>query len=71
MTRKEALKLSGRNETWLRSHACAWCGTTLWLSLTNGCGAIGEKCDPAKKNFGPDAMHRLLLTSADREVANG
>lgn len=62
MTGKEAVKLSGRSETWLRRHQCAWCGQTLWLALTGGCGAIGEQCAPEKKNFGPDAMHRRLVT---------
>jgi len=52
---KEAIALSGRSETWLRRHECAWCGQTLWLALTSGCGAIAERCDPTKKNFGPDA----------------
>lgn len=61
MTGKEALKLSGRSETWLRNHTCSWCGRTLWLSLRDGCGAMGEQCDPTKKNFGPDAMHRKLV----------
>ena len=55
LTGKEAVKLSGRSETWLRTHECAWCGQTLWRALTSGCGAIYEACEPEKKNFGPDA----------------
>jgi hypothetical protein len=55
VTRAEALELSGRSETWLRNHECAWCGQTLYRALTNGCGAIWEKCDPSKKEFGPEA----------------
>lgn len=43
---------TARSETWLRNHGCAWCGQTLWHALRNGCGAIGEKCNPAKKDFG-------------------
>jgi hypothetical protein len=71
MTPKEALALSGRSETWLRNHQCNWCGATLWMALRSGCRAMGEKCDPSKKNFGPDAMarptprHPALLTEAD------
>jgi hypothetical protein len=55
MTGKEARTLSGRSESWLRRHECAWCGQTLWHALMNGCGAIFDRCDPTKKNFGPDA----------------
>jgi hypothetical protein len=51
MTPKEAIELSGRSESWLRNHECAWCGQTLWRALTVGCGAIFERCDPAKKDF--------------------
>ena len=61
MTRKEALKLSGRSETWLRNHECSWCSQTLYRALTSGCGAVGERCDPSKKNFGPDAMERRTV----------
>ena len=55
MTPAEAKKLTGRSETWLRNHECAWCGQTLWLALRQRCGAIYEKCDPSKKDFGPEA----------------
>lgn len=58
MTRAEALKLSGRSEGWLRTRECSWCGQTLYRALTVGCGAIGERCDPSKKNFGNSAMER-------------
>jgi hypothetical protein len=51
MTGKEALELSGRSETWLRDHFCAWCDQSLWLALTSGCGATYEKCNPAAKDF--------------------
>ena len=51
MTGKEAIALSGRSETWLRNHNCAWCGQTLWLALTVGCGAIYGRCDPTEKDF--------------------
>ena len=56
MTGAEAKKLSGRSETWLRHHECAWCGQTLWLALRNGCGEMFDaKCDPSKKDFRPEA----------------
>ena len=55
MTPKEALKVSGRGEHWLRNHECAWCGQTLWRALRHGCGAIFNKCNPAEKDFGPEA----------------
>lgn len=61
MTGKEAVKLSGRSETWLRNHECGWCGKSLWGALKSGCGAAGERCDPSKKNFGPDAMERRTI----------
>lgn len=64
MTRAEALKLSGRGERWLRTRECAWCGQDLYRALRFGCAAFGEKCDPAKKNFGPDAMERHRTTAA-------
>jgi hypothetical protein len=60
MTGKQAKELSGRSETWLRNHACVWCGQTLWRALTRDCGAIYERCDPSKKNFSEiyDIAHR-------------
>lgn len=65
MTPKEAKDLSGRSETWLRNHICSWCGQTLWLALRHGCGAIFDKCDPAKKDFGPDGREHLPHISGD------
>ena len=56
MTPTEAIKVSERSESWLRNHECSWCGNTLWRALRSGCGAVGELCDPSKKNFRPDAM---------------
>jgi hypothetical protein len=56
MTRKQALALSGRSETWLRRHECVWCGQTLWRALVNGCGAIWDRCDPTKKDFAPSTL---------------
>jgi hypothetical protein len=55
MSPKEATKLSGRSESWLRRHECAWCQQTLWRALRYGCGAIYDKCTPAEKSFGPEA----------------
>lgn len=52
MTKQEALALSGRSESWLRRHACAWCDRPLWMALRSGCGTMYEpKCDPAKKDY--------------------
>lgn len=52
MKGSDAIKLTGRSETWLRNHTCAWCGQTLWRALVSaGCGAIYERCDPTKKDF--------------------
>lgn len=51
MTGKEAIALSGRSETWLRNHECAWCGQNLWRALTGGCGAILERCEPNARDF--------------------
>ncbi|RTE91877.1 hypothetical protein D6B98_15780 [Bradyrhizobium sp. LVM 105] len=53
MTRKEAEAISGRSESWLKSHTCAWCDQILWRALRYGCGAVYEKCDPSKKDFSP------------------
>jgi hypothetical protein len=50
-TDTEALKISGRSESWLRRHTCAWCDQTLWRALRYGCGAMYERCDPTKKDF--------------------
>lgn len=52
-TDTEAVKISGRSESWLKRHTCAWCDQTLWHVLRYGCAAMNEKCDPAKKNFSP------------------
>lgn len=51
MSPAEAKRISGRSESWLRNHQCAWCGQTLWLALRNGCGAIFDRCEPAEKDF--------------------
>ena len=64
MTGKEAMALSGRGETWLRRHSCAWCEQTLWRALTVGCGAIYDKCDPTTKNFSTDAEIRKAAHAA-------
>ena len=53
MTGKEAVALSGRSQTWLRRHVCAWCDRTLWGALRYGYGAIYDRCDPDKKDFTP------------------
>lgn len=51
MTTKEAVKIAGKSESWLRRHQCAWCGHLLLYAIRDGCGAIYEKCDP-KISFG-------------------
>lgn len=53
MTPAEAIQASGRSESWLNRHTCAWCNQTLWRALRIGCGAIYEPCDPTKKDFSP------------------
>lgn len=53
MTRAQAVEISGRSESWLKTHTCAWCDQILWRALRYGCGAIYEKCDPTKKDFSP------------------
>lgn len=53
MTRKEAEAISGRSESWLKRHTCAFCDQILWRALRGGCAAIYEKCDPTKKDFSP------------------
>jgi hypothetical protein len=58
MTGKEATAASGRSESWLRRHECAWCGQTLWRALRSGCGAIGERCDPSAKDFSDAAKSK-------------
>lgn len=65
MTGREAIKLTGRSETWLRNHGCAWCGQSLWRALVSGrCGAIYVRCDPTKKDFGKNG--NLLSTSESK-----
>lgn len=51
MTPAEAKSVSGRSESWLKRHVCAWCDQTLWRALRYGCCAMYEKCDPAKKDY--------------------
>jgi hypothetical protein len=51
MTRAEAIAISGRSESWLRRHTCAWCDQDLYRALRFGCTALYERCDPAKKDF--------------------
>jgi hypothetical protein len=53
VTGKEAIAASGRSESWLKRHTCAFCDQTLWRALRYGCGAIYEKCDVSKKDFSP------------------
>jgi hypothetical protein len=61
MTGKEAVALSGRSETWLRNHECAWCGQTLWRALNGKCGAVFDRCDPSQKDF--SANGKMPVTS--------
>lgn len=58
VTAKEAAKLTGRSENWLRTHECAWCNQTLLNAIRHGCGAISygpnplgeiEDCQPREK----------------------
>jgi hypothetical protein len=51
----EAVKLSGRSESWLRTHECALCGQTLWRALVGNCGAIYQRCEPSNKDFSDTA----------------
>ena len=47
MTVKEAVKLTGKSEYWLRNHSCPWCDQTALNAVRYGCGSIyGEKCNP-------------------------
>ena len=69
MTRAEAIEISGRSESWLRRHVCAFCDQSLWYSLRYGCGAIYEKCDPAKKNFGPSGRSSQHLSHKTEDAA--
>ena len=65
MTGKEAIQTSGRSESWLKRHTCAWCDQTLWRALLHGCAAMYEpRCDPAKKDFSPAA--RLAHSNGER-----
>lgn len=66
MTPTEAKQISGRSETWLRYHKCAWCGATLWMALTSGCRAIHDKCDPAQKDFSKGG--KLNQSTGIREI---
>jgi len=58
MTGAEAIKLSGRSESWLRRHSCAWCDQTLWRALRYGCGALHERCAPSEKDFSDAARFK-------------
>jgi predicted DNA-binding transcriptional regulator AlpA len=51
MTIAQAVKLSGRSESWLRRHDCSWCQQTLLNALRHGCGSIYEQCEPSEKDF--------------------
>lgn len=66
MTSAEATQASGRSESWLKRHTCAWCDQTLWRVLRHGCAAMYEKCDPTKKDFSPAGQ---LVPPAHREDA--
>lgn len=69
---KDAEKLAGRSARWLRGRECSWCGQTLLRALQYGCGAIYEpRCDPTKKNFGPDAMERRRADQQATPAATG
>lgn len=67
MTAKEAAKLAGRSETWLRTHCCAWCDTNCLEAIRHGCGAIFQDkfaCDPKTKDYSQKAQ---LSTSTLKE----
>lgn len=61
MTGAEAVQISGRSESWLKRHTCAWCDQTIWRTLRHGCAAMYEKCDPTKKDY--SAASRLPSTN--------
>jgi hypothetical protein len=42
---KEAVKLTGYSESWLKRHECGWCGQIALYAVKYGCCAIYEKCD--------------------------
>ena len=47
---KEVVKLTGKSESWLRRHECAWCSITALDAIRYGCGSINdEKCNPMDK----------------------
>lgn len=53
MTAKQAAEHAGCSISTLKRHQCAWCDASLYGALTQGCGAIYEKCDPKDKPFYP------------------
>lgn len=57
MTAKEAAEFAGCSISTLKRYECKWCGQELLASLTHGCGAIYEKCDPKDKPFYPWKHH--------------
>lgn len=42
MTVKEVVALTGRAESWLRSHYCGWCDRMALDTVRSGCGAMFE-----------------------------
>ena len=52
MTTKEAVKLTGKSEYWLRNHVCPWCDCTALTAVKHGCMTVypqDGKCDPMKR----------------------
>ena len=45
MKNEEAARLSGRSQSWLKSHTCGWCGQTIMKALRGYCGDTGKMCD--------------------------
>lgn len=62
-TAKEASKLSGRSITWLRTHACMWCGQSALNGLRYGCGAIFGKCEPEKRDY-----HKVMTKTDLKQI---
>lgn len=47
MTVAQAVKATGRSETWLRTHSCAWCDQTALGAIRGDCSAVeSPKCTP-------------------------
>jgi hypothetical protein len=65
LTVKEIVKLTGRSETWLRTHVCGWCEQTAINFCRGNCASVyGPRCDAQERIASLKARHAQTTKEA-------